>query len=214
MTRNEIVTLSGEQLPARREALTPRDMAKLETFIEKHVEIKAKTVYRSTETGASFDVVGYDVKVKEGEAVPGALIEAVRRPTTSSHLNEHLTRLAAHKRQSKGARAHAIIVEDLAFDLEGVSEWAVAKAMIELRRSDSPFFPETPEIIATVKRWDAVARQFGEPAPVRIEKKKEEPWKPPTEEQKARVARLVELNAKRMAGGVLTEEEEKFMTGA
>lgn len=152
-------------LPSRPKPLDRPDFDKLERHIKRIFDVQEKTVMRSTEHGAVFDVIGHIVKQRDEEFVPSGLIDSIRRPATGQHINVHLTRLAAHKKNTKGAKALSIICEDLAYDLDGCSEWAVFKACEEFRRGSNPFFPDTHEIIEVVKRWDACARQFGEPTP-------------------------------------------------
>lgn len=183
-------------LPARTTALSRHDFDKIEYRINRHFEIaeirdsgvrwveeRGQSEFQSWVTGTSVKPIG---------DVPGELIEAIRRPATPQHINAHLTRLAAHKRQTKGAGAFKIILEDLAYDLDGVSEWAIMKACEQFRKDPAPFFPETGEIIAVIGKWNDTAKKFGEPPPPpKLVGPPKDEWKPPTEEQKARVRELL-----------------------
>jgi len=71
------------------------------------------------------------------------LVEAIQRPATIEAIIYHFTRLAAHKRNTKGDMGFQILLEDIAHDLRYASEWAIVKACIELRNDPSPFSQST-----------------------------------------------------------------------
>lgn len=72
------------------------------------------------------------------------------RPAESRHIVFHLTRLASHRRDNRGAEALSAALEDIAFDLRGVSEWAVIQACRELRGKPG-WYPSTGEILGAVR---------------------------------------------------------------
>jgi len=58
-----------------------------------------------------------------------------------------ITRLAVHKRIDGGNSRIKVITEDLARDLQGVSEWVVKKVCDDYRHDPSPFFPTVGDFV-------------------------------------------------------------------
>lgn len=179
-------------LPSRPKPLERPDFDKLEYHVKRCFDIQPVTVMRSTDHGAVFDVVGYKVNHREDNPVPSSLLDSIHRPAVGGHIAYHLTRLSAHKKNTKGAGAMKVIIEDLGHDLDGVSEWAVFKACEEFRRGDNPFFPDTHDIINTVTRWQEVAKKMGEPSPP-PPPKKEPDFVPDPPKYRKRYIRFINL---------------------
>lgn len=193
------------QLQPRQAALTIQDFGKLERLIETTFE--AKPIYEPCsipQKDADGNIYAWEAGVIEtglevtihGEPNK-KLLEAIRRPATAGHIVAHITRLAAHLRHTKGKSAFQIIAEDIGNDLNGVSEWAVMKACEQFRQTGKPFFPDTPELITTIRKWDDFSRKAAG-LDKRPEKKKEAPrgegWQKASEAQKDYVRKLLEEN--------------------
>lgn len=147
-------------LPSRPKPLERGDFDKLEYHVKRCFNIRPRF------GGENYNVlIGHEVSTVEGQHVPASLLDSVHRPAQKEHVGYHLTRLSAHKKNTKDKMAFKIIIEDLAYDLNGCSEWALFKACEEFRKGSNPFFPDTHDIIAAVKRWQAVANRMGQPEP-------------------------------------------------
>lgn len=168
---NQLATLEPRQSP-----LSKEDFGKIEALIERNYRLKPKTEGRSMpKVDAEGNIYGWEYQTVEAglalipltQAVDRRLVEAVQRPATRQIIAYHLTRLSAHKRNTRGGFGFQVIVEDACRDLEGCSEWAICKAYDELRRAESPFFPDLVEIEKAVNRYDRAAKAMGQPMEAR-----------------------------------------------
>lgn len=147
-------------LPPRVAPLEANDIEKIELALYKYADIEEKPVYGSVPVcDASgnvykheFGLVGHQRQIVPHDDMPIALVEAVARGAKKHHILYHLTRLAAHLRDTRGDIISAVL-EDISKDLYGVSEWAVVCACKELRHGQSPFFPATAKIIEVVRQY-------------------------------------------------------------
>lgn len=139
------------------------------------------------------------------------LLAAILRPATRDHIAAHLTRLAAHRRWTRGDHAFGIVIEDISRDLAGISEWAMIKTCEELR-ANGKWFPETDKIILMARMWDGIAIKIStsDQAPTR------RPATPENISPKSRgvksfkrVARILKIGAKEKTSW--TAWEIKFM---
>lgn len=197
-----IVTSHENSLSVRPSALTVEDAGKIDNLLNTHWTVKRR--WKTVRVPDERDELGLvtrwrDDLIEDGwnaEAIgtpDPRLVEAIQRPAAVDYVVAHLTRLAAHLRFTKGAKAWQIVVDDVARDLGMVSEWALVRACAELRAADSPFFPDTPALLAKVREWDDFAKRLSalreepESAP-RIEDKG---WQKPDAAAKARVAKIM-----------------------
>jgi len=103
-----------------------------------------------------FDVTGEITVYTPRIPAPHNLWEALLRPARNNHIVYHLGRLAAHRRDTRGAAAVQVVMEDISSDLRDVSEWAVIMACMEMRRKNATWYPNTGEIIDIIKKYDAM----------------------------------------------------------
>lgn len=195
---NAIAILEPRQTP-----ITTEDFDKIETLVEKHFHTQTMREGRSMpkvdnagETyGWEYQTIETGLRMTPKASLDPRLLDSIRRPVTKQILAYHLTRLSAHKRNTRGGFAFQVIVEDACRDLDGVSEWAVFKAYDQLRKADGPFFPDLEDIVKAVKWFDDAARNIGTPAepvkPKPVPVQQEEPWEKPTDAKKAAVAKLM-----------------------
>lgn len=161
--QNLATVQSSPALPAlapRPSPLENDDVAKMDAAIGQFFRVERKPTYGSVpvrdERGEifrhEFDVVGYSDSYEPTADVPERLRDAMLRPATRQHLVFHLTRLAAHRRDTRGKEAFAAFLEDVSQDLVGVPEWSVVLACREMRGKNETWYPTTGEIMATIKR--------------------------------------------------------------
>ena len=157
------------------------------------------------ETGSTLQITGNPDR---------RLVDALQRPAPAGYIVAHLTRLGAHLRHTKGAAAFTIVTEDVARDMAGMSEWAVVKTCEEFRHGNKPFFPDTPELIACLKKWAERADSFRvkeeNVKPQQEETKVQQTERKRTVKQKRRVSKLVKLATK--AKNNWSIWERKFFT--
>jgi hypothetical protein len=135
----------------RPQPLSTEDFRKLEAIAHDTLDIALKNVdelfWTTDEYGDRIQrkrsiMAGFDIAPKQ--EINPVLLESLKRQTTPRHTAVHLTRLAAHKPWGRGEEAFSVIVEDLARDLIGVSEWAIVKTCEHYRKDDTiKFFPDT-----------------------------------------------------------------------
>lgn len=146
-------------LPPRSSALEPDEIAKLDAAIERNFKINREPIYGCANVldanGALIRTEFQEIGCKESYVplgpIPVKLRDAILRPASSRHIVFHLTRLAAHRRDSRGSEALSAALEDIAFDLRGMSEWAVIQACRELRGKQG-WYPSTGEILDAVRK--------------------------------------------------------------
>lgn len=160
-------TASSEiALPPRDQPLSVSDFSKLEAAVEKSFDarpveksvFKPKLDYEGKPYGETFDVVQTGLELITVGDVDRRLVEAIQRPTIPTHTIYHLSRLAAHMRNTRGETGFQAILEDLAYDLRGVSEWAIVKACEHFRRSGLPFFPSAHDFVDRARLFDRAVR--------------------------------------------------------
>lgn len=193
-------------------ALAPADFAKLQAKASEALSFRPRprVVMKRDEYGDMKEVrddFGEEVFPKGGEIDP-RLVESLTRPTTPRYTVIHLTRLAGHLPFGRGAASFGQVVEDIARDLEGVSEFAIVRACEHFRADESlKFFPPTAAILRYVRDLDYSLKNLktkkpktaATPAP-------EAPVK--TTKDKVRVARIVKIGLK--AEARRTPWERKF----
>ena len=155
-------------LPARETPLTVADFGKLEQLIEQVCTVKPITKLVSVPLkyhdgyiygwGSDLEYVGTQIIAHED--LDQRLIDAIQRPATAVNTIYHFTRLAAIKRNTRGDIGFQVVLEDLAYDLRGKSEWAMMKAAEYFRAQPSPFFPDFRDIIEKVEQFDKAAKNI------------------------------------------------------
>lgn len=178
----------------------------------------AQSLLRSTETKSSekgrygrvlneetglmeFDFIpetGFSVTV--GKRLPAAdiaALEQANKPASFQFIVMQLSRLALHKHTRAGETTSAAFFADLASDIGDVGELTMVEACARLRRTESPFYPSSAEIIATVGRvkseieanlaWQPPAENQNKPAKPQVDD-----WQPPSEADKANVHDIVQ----------------------
>lgn len=162
---NQLTILEPRQAP-----MSVEDFNKLEAWIDKSFTVKPITEGRSVpvkdDNGIIYrwehDVFETGLSLTPQGTVDPKVIDAMKRPATSKTIAYHLTRLSAHKRNTKGGFAFQVIVEDVTKDLEGVSEWAVIKAYEKLRKAEGDFFPSANEIVKAVNVYEDAIKMLGQ----------------------------------------------------
>jgi len=158
-----ITPKAGEALPAvyafRENPLSDRDIDKIyNALIGAAV---TKDVYgqvpvrdgKGEITDWKFDRTGRR-QVFDAEKIQPLLRDALLRPASRKTIAYWLTRLGAHKRVTTGGEALAVRVSDISSALEGVSEWAVIQAYDDLWRSEGAFYPESADLLKTIREKD------------------------------------------------------------
>lgn len=187
-------------LVPRETPLAADDFARIERVIAKHIHIAPRMISQSVPVRDDLGHVyrwesqlveaGHEITVR-GEVDP-RLFDAVKRPSTPGHVAAHLTRLAAHLRHTKGDSAWQIVIEDVARGLIGVSEWAVMKACAEFRAGNCPFFPDTPELLRVIRKWNDLAQHMGATKDeVTPKEKRIAAWHKPTTNERKSVAKIL-----------------------
>lgn len=147
-------------LPARENPLLPADIDALTKDLEQYGYFTDKAEYGMVPVldkdghyvKSEFDVIRSRFIFDRHTNPPNKIADALKRPALAQHIAIHLTRLAAHMRQT-GGDGFKFVIEDISRDLEGCSEWAVIEACREFRQSGKPFFPVTGDIIKTVNKY-------------------------------------------------------------
>lgn len=171
---------SAVSLPARENPLTVADFAKIEQLIEKSCSVKptrrSVSVAKKDADGFiyawGFELEDTGMQIIALEDLDQRLIEAIQRPAAAVNTIYHFTRLAATKRNTRGDAGFQVVLEDLAYDLRGKSEWAMMKACEFFRAQPSPFFPDHSEIIAKVEDFDRATKNIAY-NPLQIESSKD-----------------------------------------
>lgn len=155
-------------LPAREQPLTVPDFGKLEQLIERSCTVKptrkSVSVPKKDADGYiyawGFELEDTGMQIIAHEDLDKRLIEAIQRPSSNVNTIYHFTRLAAVKRNTRGDMGFQVLLEDLAYDLRGKSEWAMMKAAEYFRAQPSPFFPDHHEIIEKVEAFDRACKNI------------------------------------------------------
>lgn len=140
------------------------------------------------------------------------LLDSLQRPARPMHTIMHLTRLAQHLPYGRGEEGFQMVLEDIAKDLQGVSEYAIIKTCERFRLDpDLTFFPATALLVKYAKDIDWSLRNL----------EAEKPPKPATlpppsrsnrsPKQRIHSARMMKLVAKQLLpGSKLDRWEKKF----
>lgn len=147
-------------LPSRPCPLESVEIDKLEQAIGRFFVIKREPVYGCAPVfdangdfiKSEYDVIGEEQSFTRSTTPPDQLRDALLRPAERRHTVFHLTRLAAHRRDTRGGDALAAVIEDIAMDLKGVSEWAVIIACRDFRQKTAIWYPTTGEIIESIRK--------------------------------------------------------------
>lgn len=167
------VALAGIDLPPRLAPLETADIEKLDAAIGRSFIVERKPVYGylaiRDEAGdiirTEYDVVAKRDSYTPKAEVPNQLRDALLRPAERRHIIFHLTRLAAHRRDTRGKEALTAVLEDIALDLDGVSEWAIVLACREMRQKDTTWYPTTGEILKIIlENDDRMRHLFSKPS--------------------------------------------------
>ncbi len=201
MTPNTSLTVTAPE--ARKKPLDVARFAMLESDFARCYQISPRTRSVSVplkdheghgyawEASTVDDGLGF----QEIERPPLKFVEALRRPVAPGFITAHLTRLEAHLKHTRGSAAFTVVCEDIDRVLTGISEWAVVKACQAFLQGTKPWFPDTPEFIAEVRKWDDLAQRMAEPKPMREPSfaKKPDTWQREerTPAMKERVANLL-----------------------
>lgn len=163
-------------LQPREKPLSVTDFAKIETLIEENCTVKTARRLKSVPLkdadgfiyawASELESLGTEIVVNQ--ELDQRLIEAIQRPAKSVNTIYHFTRLAATKRNTRGDAGFQVILEDLAYDLRGKSEWAMIKACEYFRKQPSPFFPDHHQILEKVEQFDKAAKNLVQ-KPLQIE---------------------------------------------
>lgn len=145
-------------LPPRLTPLEPSDIERVERAMSRVFKITKEPVYGTVSVrdkdgeiiSSEYDLIGYTENYERIGEPSDRLREAVLRPATSRHVVAHLTRLATHRRDTRGAAALSVALEEIAGDLGSVSEWAVITACREMRGKPG-WYPGTSEILETIR---------------------------------------------------------------
>lgn len=160
-------------LPSRQVPLSQDDIEKLDAVVAEHFGTMREPVYgyapdrdeKGNIIGQQFDIVAYRQNYAKRTDPPPRLRDAMLRPAKKRHVVYHLTRLAAHKRDTQGEESLAVRLEDIAFDLGEVSEWAVIISCRELRQRPGVWYPESSEIIRVIRDNDGLIRNLFKTSP-------------------------------------------------
>ena len=147
-------------LPSRPCPLESVEIEKLEQAIGRFFVVKREPIYgyvpvkdKAGEVIRSeYDIIGEEELFTKTNEPPTQLRDALLRPAERRHTAFHLTRLAAHRRDTRGEDALAAVIEDIAMDLKGVSEWAVIMACRDFRQKPAIWYPTTGEIIESIRK--------------------------------------------------------------
>jgi hypothetical protein len=209
---NQLTTLEPRQAP-----ITPEDFQKLEAVIEKSFDLRP--VYKSIRRPVAddngnvyrweHDVEEVGLSLSQKTEADQRLLDAMRRPATAQIIAYHLTRLSAHKRNTKGGTAFQVIVEDLKRDLDGVSEWALVKAYEDLRKEEGDFFPSANHIAERVKYYQGALENINPQSKTLVIPRETKKPRDRTFKQKRRVSRLIKTGMKMKSTWSLWEK--RFM---
>lgn len=199
-------------LPSRPTPLVADDIEKIDRALCKCFKIEKRDKYgyvaikdaKGNFVKNEFDVVGQEDVFSQIAEMPAQLKEAILRPAEKRHIIFHLTRLAAHRRDTRGAEAFQVFLEDASNDMKGVSEWAVISACKEFRTKGELWYPTTAEIMKTITKNQETIESFctvkadQEAITDQSEKQKPEEWTQPTDDEKAKVSEMVQAAINKM----------------
>lgn len=171
----QTMTIAADtNLPAlapRLAPLDPTDIKKIDQAIARSFDVVREPIFGNVpRKDANGEIYGYEFDrigdretfTPRGNLASDRLRETILRPTTQRNTVFHLTRLAIHRRDTRGAEAFGIAVGEIAADLRDVSEWAVVTACREMRQREG-WYPSAPEIVKTIREADArLRRHFGQ----------------------------------------------------
>lgn len=186
----------------REKPLSMEEYSRLEAHAGKYLSIREKLVSKSVPKvdsageiyGWEHDLVPQGVDVFFKAEPDERLMESLQRPATRQAIGIHLQRLYDHRPYGRGDAGWLTVVEDLIHDLSGCSEWALLKTCETFRlQQGARFFPETADLVAAVKRLDESLRwaYAARPNTRKIEAPQEERIPAPTDEGRARVAKVM-----------------------
>lgn len=168
---------SIQAIPKNSISLIPRenplgtmDFAKIESLIPQNFDVREnnKPIFvpkydrEGNICGEEYDERLLEINFSPNEQCDPNLTVALKTPSSFQHSIYHLARLSAHMRNTKGVDAFQVILEDIAYDLRDVSEWAILKTCEYFRKTGIPFFPSAKEFCDKVKIYDRAAQKIGE----------------------------------------------------
>lgn len=162
--------VADNQLAPRLTPLETQDIEKIDGLLKKHGAVRSKIEYGSVPVKDrdgnivryEYDQVGLSTDYSRAD-IPDRLREAILRPASRQSIVFHLTRLAAHLRDTRGPEAVAVVVSDIAREIDGVSEWAVIDVYRSLWTSGRTFYPASHVIVDAIKAKDGQLKAvFGE----------------------------------------------------
>lgn len=153
-------------LPSREQPLSVVDFGKIEDLIKRDFDVQEnnKPIFV-----AIYDKDGNYIKDEYDERMIGLnlksltevdtkMLDAIKRPAGTSNTIYHIARLSAHMRNTKGEDGFQTILEDLAYDMRDISEWALIKTCEFFRKSGKPFFPTAKEFTDQANIFDKAAK--------------------------------------------------------
>lgn len=192
----------------RPKPLTRDEFQKLETLAAKFMTVREKVISKSV---PKVDANG-DIYAWEHDLVPSGVevffkadpddrvMESLFRLASDTAIAKALTDLEAHRTYGRGNAGWGTVLRDLVNDLAGCSEWALIKTCEKFRHeSGGRFFPQTSDLVRSVKNLDEQARwaYAARPSSKAAEQKPiPEPAPKKTPKSKRHVARLVKLARK------------------
>ncbi len=150
------------ELERQRDLLSKNDMIQIDNLVEMLPKInitwedvsdnlkpwKAKTMVRRR--GLSRDLSDGEVDI----------LKEICRPSTKSNRLAYISKLTAYRPTAKGTEdQYTLMLNDLADDLAGYCDYAVMKAIDDLRKQGG-FFPSANEIIQAVKYYDQTMKSI------------------------------------------------------
>lgn len=195
---SNVITQSNPQTLAKAEH------QRLSAEAEKTISIKEKIDYRKTPIYGENSYIdrwetqaishGSEIFFKQ-EPTP-ELLTYLKHPATDIYIGKALSDLHAHKPYGRGAEAFQVIIRDLAHDLKDLSHWALKKVLETYRKDPTTtFFPNTAQLLQSVKSLDEQIRWHGKARPATPAAKRQstpqQPWQKPTSEQRLRAAKIM-----------------------
>lgn len=123
-----------------------------------------------------------------------SILEDANKPANLAFIITQLSRLALHKHSKAGESTASAFFYDLASDIGEAGELAVLESCARLRRSESPYYPASNEIIKMIERVTAEINGVIKsilPVPEKTKPVDPENFVPPTEEEKRNVSDLI-----------------------
>lgn len=208
LTTTDGRSIIGNQIEVRRQPLTESQLTQIASkLLAKPPSISSgkRPVYGRKKISDEFgeyyvedQPIGEEEAFEVGLVIPAnvseMVIESALRKSPVEATISHLMRLSVHKRLGTSEQDRAILIRDYAESLANIPEFVLHLACKHFRENgESHFFPTIKELKDICREIESAIKASRHKPAVQIEKKTEpeEPWTPPTDDDKEAVSNML-----------------------